>query len=282
MHYYKRNIGDYAKKAGRLTILQHGVYNLLIDACYDRERFPTLEEARDWLWIGTSEEEEALQFVLRKFFTLDEKQGVYVQARILAEILEYQKLCEVQAAKGRKGGRPKKPDASKENPAGFFKKPEKAAGKQTGPEKNPKPITTNHKPLTKNHSDYTPEFEDAWACYPKREGSNPKPAAFKAWRGRLSDGATPQEMQAGTLRYQIFCEARGSTGTEFVMQGARFYGPNREYENDWRISDGNGRQGNRQHGLSKSERSIQAVNDYLNEGEAGGGVAGPEVLGPCP
>lgn len=32
MHHYRRNIGDYHKKAGRLSILQHGVYNLL-DAC---------------------------------------------------------------------------------------------------------------------------------------------------------------------------------------------------------------------------------------------------------
>jgi uncharacterized protein YdaU (DUF1376 family) len=45
MHYYKRNLGDYAKKTGRLTMLQHGAYTLLIDSCYDREKFPTLEQA---------------------------------------------------------------------------------------------------------------------------------------------------------------------------------------------------------------------------------------------
>ncbi len=33
MHYYKRNIGDYARKAARLTFQQHGIYCLLIDAC---------------------------------------------------------------------------------------------------------------------------------------------------------------------------------------------------------------------------------------------------------
>ena len=37
MHYYKRNIGDYHKKAGRLSMIEHGAYTLLIDACYDRE-----------------------------------------------------------------------------------------------------------------------------------------------------------------------------------------------------------------------------------------------------
>jgi len=29
MHYFKRNIGDYHKKAGRLSMLEHGAYTLL-------------------------------------------------------------------------------------------------------------------------------------------------------------------------------------------------------------------------------------------------------------
>lgn len=87
MHYYKRNIGDYHKKAGRLSILQHGAYTLLIDACYDRERFPTLEEAIDWAWAFSDEEKQAVEFVLRKFFTLED--GFYVQARIMEEIDAY-------------------------------------------------------------------------------------------------------------------------------------------------------------------------------------------------
>lgn len=87
MHYYKRNLGDYAKKAGRLSMLQHGAYTLLIDACYDREKFPTLEEAIEWTWASTTEEVEAVSFVLRKFFTLEN--GLYVQNRIQEEIDDY-------------------------------------------------------------------------------------------------------------------------------------------------------------------------------------------------
>ena len=60
MHYYKKNIGDYHKKAGRLSMLEHGAYTLLLDACYDRERFPTLEDAMDWTWARTEEEMAAL------------------------------------------------------------------------------------------------------------------------------------------------------------------------------------------------------------------------------
>jgi uncharacterized protein YdaU (DUF1376 family) len=87
MHYYKRNIGDYHKKAGRLSILEHGAYTLLIDACYDRERFPTIGEAIDWAWASTDEEKQAVESVLRRFFTLED--GVYVQGRIMEEIAAY-------------------------------------------------------------------------------------------------------------------------------------------------------------------------------------------------
>lgn len=92
MHYFKRNIGDYAKKAGRLSMLQHGAYTLLIDSCYDRERFPTLDEAIEWTWASTREEEEAVAFVLRRFFTLEN--GVYIQNRIKEEIAEYHDKAE--------------------------------------------------------------------------------------------------------------------------------------------------------------------------------------------
>jgi uncharacterized protein YdaU (DUF1376 family) len=90
MHYYKRNLGDYAKKAGRLTMLQHGAYTLLIDSCYDREVFPTLELAIEWTWASTEAEVEAVKFVLSRFFVLD-KDGCYVQDRILEELLNYHK-----------------------------------------------------------------------------------------------------------------------------------------------------------------------------------------------
>jgi uncharacterized protein YdaU (DUF1376 family) len=94
MHYYKRNLGDYAKKTGRLTMLQHGAYTLLIDSCYDRETFPTLELALEWTWASTESEIEAVKFVLSRFFTLD-KDGQYVQDRILQELLHYHKNADI-------------------------------------------------------------------------------------------------------------------------------------------------------------------------------------------
>jgi uncharacterized phage protein (TIGR02220 family) len=88
MHWYKRNIGDYSKKAGRLSMLEHGSYTLLLDSCYDRERFPTEEEALEWTWASTEEEKQAVRFVLKRFFTLLDD-GTYEQPRIREEVEKY-------------------------------------------------------------------------------------------------------------------------------------------------------------------------------------------------
>jgi uncharacterized protein YdaU (DUF1376 family) len=137
MHYYKRNLGDYAKKAGRLSMLEHGSYTLLIDACYDREQFPTLDEAIDWCWARTEAEIEAVKFVLSKFFTLDG--GVYVQKRIQEELAEYH-------AKAEKN---KEIATEREN-----KRKEKARTvHEPLPQEHEAP--PNHKPLTNNQEPIT-------------------------------------------------------------------------------------------------------------------------------
>ena len=132
MHYYKKNIGDYAKKTGRLSMLQHGAYTLLIDSCYDREKFPTLEEAIEWSWAITKDEIDAVEFVLKRFFTFEN--GVYVQSRIQEEIIEYHskanknKEIAIQREAKRRGESTKRERIVNE----------------TSP--NQEPITNNHKP----------------------------------------------------------------------------------------------------------------------------------------
>jgi uncharacterized protein YdaU (DUF1376 family) len=143
MHYYKRNLGDYAKKAGRLTMLQHGAYTLLIDSCYDRELFPTLEQALEWTWASTEAEVEAVKFVLSRFFVLD-KDGCYVQDRILDELLHYQKnadtnkrIADEREAK-RRENRTKRVQVVDEAPP------------------NQEPLTINHKPIKEKATGVAP------------------------------------------------------------------------------------------------------------------------------
>ena len=145
MHYYKRNIGDYAKKAARLTMLQHGAYTLLMDSCYDREEFPTLEQAIDWCWASSKEEIEAVEFVLRKFFTLEN--DVFVQHRIKSELDRYHQNAETnkRIAREREAKRKEKSTVRAQSVDG-------SKTKLDGAPPNHKPLTTNQEPLTKNQS----------------------------------------------------------------------------------------------------------------------------------
>jgi uncharacterized protein YdaU (DUF1376 family) len=216
MHYYKRNLGDYAKKAGRLTMLQHGAYTLLIDSCYDREVFPTLEQALEWTWASTEAEVEAVKFVLSRFFVLD-KDGCYVQDRILQELLHYHKnadtnkrIADEREAK-RRENRTKREQVVDEAPP------------------NHKPLTTNHKPIEKKTlgkrlaSDFTfpkewaefcietrPElhptktfdqFKDYWIAQAGQKGV--KLDWFATWRNWVRSTNAPKQNPADNIRLTV-------------------------------------------------------------------------------
>lgn len=148
MHYYKRNLGDYAKKAGRLSMLEHGAYTLLMDAIYDREIFPTLDEALDWAWARDEAEVAAVKFVLTKFFEL-QNDGRYVQKRIQDELMDYKAKAETNAriAKQREEKRKYKNEASRTVHEPCEEKHE--------PSPNHKPLTINQEPITSNQYIYT-------------------------------------------------------------------------------------------------------------------------------
>ncbi len=78
-----------------------------------------------------------------------------------------------------------------------------------------------------------PLFDQAWVAYPKRQGGNPKDRARKSWRARLREGTTATEMLEGVRRYATYCDQSGKTDTEFVMQAATFFGPDRRFAEDW-------------------------------------------------
>lgn len=146
MHWYKRNIGDYHKKAGRLTMLQHGAYTLLMDACYDREKFPTKQEAIEWLWTSTVEEVQAVEFVLARFFTLDGE--IYVQHRISEELGLYNEKAEknriiaLEREAKRRESKAGKHDSCTDGKRDVHETPP-----------NQEPITSNQEPVTNKDKD---------------------------------------------------------------------------------------------------------------------------------
>jgi uncharacterized protein YdaU (DUF1376 family) len=106
MNFYKRHIGDYIKKAGHLTLLEHGIYARLMDVYYTREAGIPEDKAARLIGARTKEEVQALSNVLDEFFTLVD--GVWTQGRCEEEIGIASAKADKNRENGAKGGRPKK------------------------------------------------------------------------------------------------------------------------------------------------------------------------------
>lgn len=91
-------------------------------------------------------------------------------------------------------------------------------------------------PKVATRYDYPPEFEAAWAAYPARDGSNPKRDAYRAWKARVEEGATPEALRAGVDRYAAWARAREKEGTEGVMQAVTFFGPGERWQEAYAIT----------------------------------------------
>ena len=179
-------------------MLQHGAYTLLMDSCYDREQFPTLEQAIDWVWASTTDEVEAVKFVLNKFFECSE--GVYVQKRIQDDLCSYHKNSDtnkriaIERERKRKEKSTKRAQLVNEAPQGDNESPP-----------NHKPLTINQEPITNkkdlsSKNDMTVIFE-YWIEVMNKNKSTTKltAARSKSINGRLKDGYTVEQIKQGIV-----------------------------------------------------------------------------------
>lgn len=97
---------------------------------------------------------------------------------------------------------------------------------------SPSPFSpTPPKPLTPIHTPGTPKgvpaptgreinqaFDELWAAYPKRKGSNPREPARQKFRAALKSGTPPEQILAGAKAYAAEQRELGKVGTEFVAQ----------------------------------------------------------------
>lgn len=126
MNYYKRHIGDYARKAMHLSVLEHGVLMLLTDRYYENEQPFNMEQARRFTRAATETGVDvALQNVLSEFFTLH-TDGFYHSQEIEQDLVHAAERAVASRTNGQSGGRPRK------NPKPTEKKPAKAAAKPDG------------------------------------------------------------------------------------------------------------------------------------------------------
>jgi uncharacterized protein YdaU (DUF1376 family) len=229
MHYYKRHIGDYAKKAGHLTPLEHGVYNLIIDSYYDREQAPTLLEAMRWARARTEEEKSAVLAVLDEFFVMEGER--YQQNRIEEELAIYHGKAEVnrqiaiareQAKKDRRehdrGTPERRTVARSEHESCTVGAPE-THDMSTPGQPNHKPLTTNQKKSVEARgsrlpADWHPSPEDTEFCKRTRPDLRPSEVAqrfYDYWTG--VPGAKGRKVSwDGTWRNWVRDEKPGKAG----------------------------------------------------------------------
>lgn len=87
MNYYERHLGDYARDTGHLTLLEHGVYTVLLDRYYATEQGIAQADTYRVARATSRQERQAVDRVLAEFFALED--GVYRMGRVEREIAHY-------------------------------------------------------------------------------------------------------------------------------------------------------------------------------------------------
>lgn len=117
MNYYPRYLGDYQRKTSHLSLIQHGVYAVLMDHYYalckplpaDNEQLYRICRA-----ISVAEQ-RAVDTVVQEFFPVS-PDGLRRNSRCDEEIAKWEVKAETNRVVGKTGGRPKKKPT--ENPDG--------------------------------------------------------------------------------------------------------------------------------------------------------------------
>ena len=173
MHYYTKHIKDYKTDTAHLTLLEHGVYNSLIDLYILSENplEPNMDKICRLVHAKTDEEIKAVENILAEFFI--ESDDGYRQKKCDQELIRIFGKSESarKSAKHRWG--------SERN----------ANAMQTNSERNANamlpntqdPVPNNPVP---NNSTHNEDFEKFYAAYPKKRA---KPRARKAWLKHMPD-----------------------------------------------------------------------------------------------
>lgn len=160
MNYYKRHIGDYLKKTLKLTMLQDGAYNRLLDLYYSDEK--PLPRDKEELYTSarcqSKADREAVAHVLSRYFT--ETDEGFSHNRCEQEIAASKPKTESNRVNGKLGGRPKKEteEEPKNNPMGF----ESETQKEPINNLSHKPVTNNQKTKSKEESKRAARLPPDW------------------------------------------------------------------------------------------------------------------------
>lgn len=77
------------------------------------------------------------------------------------------------------------------------------------------------------------QFDEIRLAYPRRGGGQKWGDAERAYKKRLAQKHTHEEILAGVKRYKDYLTATGSIGTQYVQQAATFLGENKGFLEPW-------------------------------------------------
>lgn len=157
MNYYERHLGDYARDAGHLTMLEHGAYTLLLDRYYTTEQGIPEDQAHRICRARTRDERAAVDAVLAEFFTL--AGGLWINGRAEREVTKMQAKVKAAQENGKRGGRPK---ATKQEPSGFSL----GSASVTQTKALQSPDTNTNTPPPPEGEDDPPGFAEFWCTWP--------------------------------------------------------------------------------------------------------------------
>lgn len=160
MNYYERHLGDYARDAGHLTMIEHGAYTVLLDRYYTTEAGIPADQAHRVARARTKEEKQAVDAVLNEFFTLQD--GIWIKGRVEEEIAKAQVKINAAKENGKKGGRPKQIKSGSESetnnkPTGF----PLGSESETQQKAHQAPSTRHQTPDRNNSAQHNPESGEA-------------------------------------------------------------------------------------------------------------------------
>ena len=203
--WYPRYTADYQRKTSHLSILEHGVYTLLLDHYYSTSKpLPTNAIQLHRVCRAFEDDERtAVRSVLAQFFTLEE--DGYHNTKADEELL---KRCELSTKRKKSAQKRWKSDDTIVYASA---------------------IQLNTQSQSQSHIEdsmgcsLVDNFESFWKAYPSRKGSNPRKPALKAFQSAIKRGADPQLL----VSLAKTAAPDDKHGTEFVPQAVTWLNQDR-------------------------------------------------------
>ena len=230
MNYYERHLGDYARDTAHLSIMEHGVYTLLLDRLYATEEGIPAEQVYRLARARTADERKAVDAVLAEYFVLEN--NVYSNGRASREIARAQAKIAAARSNGRTGGRPKaNPDLTQPKPTGLLlgsvlETQMKAL--QTPDSRLQSPDSNLQTPDTHTYSRSACEFAQFTAikaAYPAGTYGQHHWQSAERSIGQLCENgqATPDELLSAVSKFAQQQTAMGRIGTQFITSPNKFF-----------------------------------------------------------